>query len=326
MPCADFLTSGFCKFGDRCLFNHEPASSLQSPGSISIASSDSSIPQQHYFSPNSYDHHHHHQLIYENSSTPGSSSHTSPSAPSIALSTESELASLSDAQATSPVRDGSTKRVWRPRVRKNQKNRSNRQPQLGAMGMADPASLIPPSHFQSYSTSLPFSPLSAQHDYFQHTLQPHRKSSYGNFSAPSLSPAYPNYPFLPFQPNAPFFVHHQPQSAFPSPSLASSQDEIYDFDTDSETDSAVLEKPKLVSTYEGSKVGVLGGGVKLGKSFHQRTASLHDGPDPLSVTTVGRGLFEDSDSSDDDEEDDDDVEVILLMGESSSPPCLRSLH
>ncbi|KAG9004595.1 hypothetical protein FRB94_002271 [Tulasnella sp. JGI-2019a] len=334
MLCADLLTRGYCKFGTNCLFDHyqvptaaDTTTKFQPPSDSPIYPLVPPISQNQDRLSIYYD-------IYSNP-TSSSSSHTSPSTHSVALSApDSEIASSAFMQpesVSSAHRHGSPQPSnARGRKGSHCSHKGNLQDQTGMVQQHHVQVHTIPSlsseceghPFQPSTYPPPFSPLPLSSAKYTRkssvattstsTHTDRRSSAFSNSSSVPSPYLYRQYPQ-----QRPFLMPPTVRPTSPNPDM-----EVYDFSDDEEGDlkvqAAVVEKPKVITMYECNKVGVLGGGVKLG--FNAR---MGRSPSPmLNVQTQGdtQTLFDDSsaDGDEDGEDDDDESEVEVVLNESPS--------
>ncbi|KAG8893958.1 hypothetical protein FRB99_001617 [Tulasnella sp. 403] len=318
MPCADFVTTGFCKYGDKCLFDHQvgywqtpayypPYSHIHPsyPHPYAFNTYQSSLPSTH----DSY-------------SSTTSSSLTSPSSQSVIL-TGGDNEELADSHLSSPeeptdalpptpapsVIDTVSRQSRPSRHRKkpgNQKARTRpRRRQRAQWGegaleyytyltnpfLAQPNAL--PAHQKN--ASIPVDPRPSGAFNVEHLIL---KSEDDSASVTSCSEPTEdmnnNSSVTSRQLTSSISVTHIPlpisvsgQHPFFHVPIIIPPDEIYDFDDEvSEPESVIVETPPGIAVYQGSKVGVLGGGVKLGKGKRPPPSPQVDYT-LLNVTTKG---------------------------------------
>ncbi|KAG8879709.1 hypothetical protein FRB97_001506 [Tulasnella sp. 331] len=351
MLCANLLTRGHCKFGNKCLFDHP---THLAAAAVAIPNPTSSSPSPLYpsvISPHQHSHQHQSSPYYPNiSSSP--SSHTSPSTHSVALSvSESDVASSASTHPESVSSSHGCPSATRssPRGRRDVKYQNQHRAPVASnkakvYGWTGPGltqahlhisqSQIMSSHDQEmyegytthrYTNAYPPPPLPLSSNQYTRkfsnattisTPTLDRRSSAVSDSTTLATPhAYspPQHHYN--HPQHPFLIPHPLTPTSSNPDM-----EIYDFSDDEEKEGQVpdveLEKPKVITMYECNKVGVLGGGVKLG--FNARV--LKSAPLSLDVQTQddSQGLFDESSADEDDGGEDDhddadsDVELVIL--------------
>lgn len=269
MPCADFITTGFCKYGDRCLFTHE----VTTAGWASKARSHSSTPPPLKSRP--FDA----IMLHNPIPSPPSSSKTSPSVQSV---------SLHDAEVDDPVH---TMRRQPRQRRFPKKPRQYQQPFIPS-GMP---TYYPHPHPQPvYLQPVPFFYVPVyQPPPLPYTMPPAYPSINveslilkEDDSASSVTPSEKQRSSLPAPSARPgsFSGSAQDRTETAStPDAIAVHDLVYDFDDDKDgsEQQVVVEAHHVVSHYEGLNVGVLGGGVKLGVS-----APLKHKATPLKASDV----------------------------------------
>ncbi|KIO34700.1 hypothetical protein M407DRAFT_210037 [Tulasnella calospora MUT 4182] len=308
MPCADLFTTGYCKFGDSCLFSHE---------FDIIPKEDPSSHPPPYMVKNQFEDGHFH----DSSSSAPSSSKTSPSTQSLTLPTADTPSSTSTRlpDVSQHTERRGSKPFSKPR-RKPKRLHHNGVPAYFPMApmhfsqgpyapwtppaMYNQPGLIPGYYVWPACLPLPVVKSGGSNAWkpsdvtpkveatarqvYEQTAQP--QTSKSSVKATSSHPPLPAHYYLGTQ--APLY-----------PPLVFQEPEVYDFDDVEEEPENVVVQPKHgAETYQGSKVGVLGGGVKLGMVKKPSSRQLG----AAEILTKQDLPFDE----DEDDDDDDDVEIV----------------
>ncbi|KAG9003066.1 hypothetical protein FRB90_011254 [Tulasnella sp. 427] len=315
MPCADLFTTGHCKFGDRCLFSHE---------FDIIPKEDPASHPPPYTAQNQFEDGHFHNSP---PSVP-SSSKTSPSTQSATLpsantpsSTNSRLPDVSQTPPNSNRRRGgqSSSSKSRRRAKRLHQNGVPVYFPVAPMyfGPGPFAPWVPPSLYRQpgfmpgyhHPSPTPLTPSLLEDDEGWITRKSSTETEKAETAESEASKQTARFPrgkdgakVTRARPHAvPAQYYLGPQAALYQP-LAFKESEVYDFDDVEEEEHIVVEPVHSVERYLGSKVGVLGGGVKLGvaKTPSSGRSEPTETPSQKAATL----------DEDDYEEDDDDVEIV----------------
>lgn len=309
MPCADLFTTGYCKFGDSCLFSHE---------FDIIPKEDPSSQPPPYMIKNQFEDGHFH----DSSSSSPSSSKTSPSTQSLTLPTADTPSSTSSRLPDVPQQNGRQggKQPPKPR-RKSKRLHHNGVPAYFPMApihitqgpyapWTPPVTYNQPGLMPGYYTWPACLPLPVAKDDGSTTRKPSAATPKIKVTEPELSEqvAQPRTAknsakaSLPRPLPAHYYLGAQ---AFGYPPQGFQEPEVYDFDDVEEDPDNVVVQPKHdVEIYQGSKVGVLGGGVKLGMIKKPSSRQLG----AAEIVTKQDLTFDEEE--DDEEDDEDDVEIV----------------